>query len=342
MLKNRLTYALMRAWMQRGWFAYLTWPLAQLFGIVIRLRTFLYQRGWLAQYKLPVPVIVVGNIFVGGTGKTPFTLWLLQELKKLGYRPGVISRGYASQGSKDARVVSPDAQPAHAGDEPVLLAQQSACPVVVGPNRVEAGQFLLATFPEVNVIIADDGLQHLALARDVEVMLFDARGVGNGWLLPAGPLREPSARRRDITIANLNADQKIPVSLPTDTARMQLTTTRIWQLSDGRKIQVLSTLNPELKIVAAAGIGHPERFFAMLRQQGVRCTSLPLPDHFDYASNPFHHLSADLILITEKDAVKCRLSPEIAADPRIWVVAVTAQVDAGVLEKILNKINRTH
>lgn len=327
----------MRAWLRRGWFAYLAWPVAQLFGVIIKLRTFLYQTGWLSQQKLTVPVIVVGNIFVGGTGKTPFTLWLLAQLKKAGYKPGVISRGYGRQQGAPCVVVA-DAQASQVGDEPILVAQQSACPVVVGRNRVDAGRLLLANFPDVNVIIADDGMQHLALARDVEIMLFDARGVGNGWLLPAGPLREPVTRQRDITVANLNAGETISPALPADTVRMQLTGTCAQRLLDADQTCELSVLDAGLKIVAAAGIGHPERFFAMLRQQGLRCASLPLPDHFDYSSNPFKNLTADMILITEKDAVKCRQSKEIAADKRIWVVAVEAEMDAGVMEKILKKL----
>jgi tetraacyldisaccharide 4'-kinase len=327
----------MHAWMQRGWFACLAWPLAQLFGVVSKLRTFLYKTGWFQQHKLAVPVIVVGNIFIGGTGKTPFTLWLLEQLKKTGYKPGVISRGYGRK--QDAPcVVTADSPVAQVGDEPILIAQQSSCPVVVGRNRVDAGRYLLTAFPDVNVIISDDGLQHLALARDVEIMLFDARGVGNGWLLPAGPLRESVNRRRDITVVNLNADETMSATLPTDTVRMQLTGTCAHRLVDADQTQELCSLDVELNIVAAAGIGRPERFFAMLRQQGVRCSTMSLPDHFSYLSNPFKNLTADLILITEKDAVKCRQSKEISADSRIWVVAVEAKIEVDVMEKILRKL----
>jgi tetraacyldisaccharide 4'-kinase len=323
--------------MHRGWLARLFWPVAQLFGVIIKLRTFLYKSGWLQQHQLTVPVIVVGNIFIGGTGKTPFTLWLLEQLKNAGFKPGVISRGYGRK--QDAPcVVLANSAVAQVGDEPILIAQQSSCPVVVGRNRVDAGRFLLKTYPDVNVIISDDGLQHLALARDVEIMLFDSRGVGNGWLLPAGPLREPQTRRRDITVANLNVGESMSPTLSTDTVRMQLNGTRAEQLVDAGQTRELSTLDAKLKIVAAAGIGHPERFFAMLRQQGVRFATMSLPDHFDYLQNPFKNLTADLILITEKDAVKCRLSKEIAADSRIWVVAVEAEIDAIVMEKILKKL----
>ena len=330
---NKLQRFIMHAWMRRGWFACLLWPLAQLFGALLVLRRGWYRLGWLQQQKLSVPVIVVGNIFVGGTGKTPFTLWLLEQLKQAGYIPGVVSRGYGSQ-QHLPQIVSRDALATQVGDEPILLAQ-SGCPVVVGRNRAAAGQTLLSAYPAVNVIIADDGLQHLALARDVEIMLFDGRGVGNGWLLPAGPLREPVSRRRDVTVANLNPGELLNAAFPADTVRMQLNGDCTRQLLNSGNTRLLSNLDAGLRITAAAGIGNPERFFYMLRQQGLRFASLPLPDHFNFASNPFAAITADMILITEKDAVKCRQVPEIASDPRIWVVAVVAQVEAGVLEKIL-------
>lgn len=330
---TKLQRFIMHAWMQRGWFACLLWPLAQLFGALLVLRRGFYRLGWLQQQKLSVPVIVVGNIFVGGTGKTPFTLWLLEQLKQAGYIPGVVSRGYGSQ-QQVPQIVSCDALATQVGDEPILLAQ-SGCPVVVGRNRAAAGQTLLSAYPAVNVIIADDGLQHLALARDVEIMLFDGRGAGNGWLLPAGPLREPVSRRRDVTVANLNPGEILSAAFPADTVRMQLNGDCARQLINSANTQQLSSLDAELRITAAAGIGNPERFFSMLRQQGIRFASLPLPDHFNFATNPFAAITADMILITEKDAVKCRQVQEIASDPRIWVVAVVAQVEAGVLEKIL-------
>jgi tetraacyldisaccharide 4'-kinase len=309
-----------------------------LFGFLIRLRLFFYQCGWKKQSRLPVPVIVVGNIFVGGTGKTPLTIWLLNQLKLAGYRPGVISRGYGSEHAAP-RVVSAQSQATEVGDEPVLIAQQTGCPVVVSRKRVDAGLSLLAAFPDVNVIVSDDGLQHLALYRDVEIMLFDARGAGNGWLLPAGPLREPLSRHRDFTVANLNQGEAISSDLPNNTTRMQLNGSCARQLMHADQIRLFADMNSSLNLVAAAGIGNPERFFAMLRQHGLHFSALPLPDHYNYAINPFAHLSADMILITEKDAVKCRLLNEIATDPRIWVVGVEADLDAGLMEAILNKLH---
>jgi len=338
MPNNSPAAALMHAWMQRSWLAWLLSPLSIVFGMVLTLRIFLYRHGWLKQYKLPVPVIVVGNIFVGGTGKTPLAVWLLKQLKLAGYRPGVISRGYG--GKQDAaRIVTKHALAEEVGDEPILIAQQSGCPIVVGRNRVQAGLTLLSTHPEVNIIVSDDGLQHLALARNVEIVLFDARGTGNGWLLPAGPLREPVSRARDLTIVNLNDGEQISADLPSDTVRMQLHGNHAVPLMQPNGIRPLAAFDPALKIVAAAGIGNPERFFAMLRGQGLHFSSLPLPDHFDFAGNPFKNLTADLILITEKDAVKCRQSQEIAADARIWVVPVEAELDSGAFLRILNRLS---
>lgn len=333
----RLANAMLQIWTYRSWQARVLWPVSLLFGAVLRLRRLLYRARLLPQTRLAVPVIVVGNIFIGGTGKTPLTLWLVQQLQRAGYRPGVISRGYgASQDS--ARIVDAQALASEVGDEPLLLARR--CPVAVHRRRVQAGLALLAAFPEVDILIADDGLQHLALARDLEIMLFDGRGCGNGWLLPAGPLREPVSRSCDLTVVNLNAYEPMPSGMPQEAYRMQLNGTLAQQLMNPDQIQTLASLGAHLKIVAAAGIGHPARFFAMLRAQGVQCTTLSLPDHFDYLTNPFERLSADMILITEKDAVKCRQQSAIAADVRIWVVAVEAQLDPGFIPTLLRQLNQ--
>ncbi|MET3108749.1 tetraacyldisaccharide 4'-kinase [Oxalobacteraceae bacterium GrIS 2.11] len=339
MTTDRFARVLMTAWMTRGWLAWLLWPLSVLFGLLLIVRQFFYRQGWLQKKKLAVPVIVVGNIFVGGTGKTPLTIWLLRQLQQAGYRPGVISRGYGSK-NQPPQMVSERSLAIDVGDEPILIAQQSACPVVVGRNRVAAGETLLNNCPEVNVIISDDGLQHYGLARDLEIMLFDKRGVGNGWLLPAGPLREPAGRRSDITVANLNQGENIAPALPSDTVRMQLLGNTARQMMHPDQQQKLNALDSRLNIIAAAGIGNPERFFTMLRNQGVKFAELPLPDHFNYAINPFEHITADMILITEKDAVKCRQLKDLSGDPRIWVIPVEAVIDSGMFDTILKKLKQ--
>lgn len=339
MTNDRLADALMRAWLKRGWLPRLLWPLSALYGVLLACRRFLYRVGCLEQRRLPVPVIVVGNIFVGGTGKTPLVIWLLEQLTQAGYRPGVISRGY---GRTDAGtiVVTEVSLATEVGDEPLLIARQSHCPVAVGRNRHDAGVALLKACPEIDLLVTDDGLQHLALHRDIEVVLFDSRGVGNGWLLPAGPLREPAGRSRDFTVLNLNAGDVPKAPLAGVTYRMQLSGSGAWQLANAGQRRAIQSFAGVNKLVAAAGIGNPGRFFAMLRQQGLQAETLALPDHFDYAVNPFSHIDADIILITEKDAVKCRQSIEIAADPRIWVVTAEVNVAGGLAAAVLEKLEQ--
>lgn len=324
----------MRAWLQRGWLACILWPLSLLFRMLVALRRGLFRLGLLRSTQVRVPVIVVGNIFVGGTGKTPLTIWLIENLRNAGYRPGVISRGYGAQNDLP-RAVQADSQPGEVGDEPVLIAQRGCCPVVVGRDRVAAADALLTAHPDVNVIVSDDGLQHYALQRDIEIVLFDARGAGNGWLLPAGPLREPKGRRSDFTVVN---GTQIPAGLPVQAQRMQLTGDSAERLGDRSQRMALSAVSDAASVAAAAGIGNPERFFAMLRDIGLQFQAMPLPDHYDFALNPFADVSADIILITEKDAVKCVQQEMLKNDPRLWVVPVTARIDGTLAEQIVEKL----
>lgn len=361
-----------REWQRRGWFACLLWPLSVLLRLLTWLRRRSYERGWLASTRLPVPVVVVGNIFVGGTGKTPLTIWLVQALQAAGWTPGVISRGHGAakehgrakdhgtndQGAANGRDTSnignavlevvPDSDPALVGDEPLLIARRAACPVFVGRNRSEAGKALLMAHPSVNILISDDGLQHYALQRDVELMLFDSRGAGNGWLLPAGPLRESVRRRADFVV--FNGPDAPPAAAP------------MWNMAPGLFQMLLrgdlaeSLVDPAIQRplaqfagrgLAAAGIGHPQRFFSMLRELQLEFDELPLPDHYAWQHNPFgadananakvSPPAPDWILITEKDAVKCRQHPELKHDHRIWVVPVSAHIDAALAQHIVEK-----
>jgi tetraacyldisaccharide 4'-kinase len=391
---SSLESILTRAWRRRGWLACLLWPLSLLFGGLSRLRGALYRSGRLPVTRLPVPVIVVGNIYVGGTGKTPLVIWLVQKLRAAGYQPGVISRGYGAQASMP-QLVGAAASAAAVGDEPLLLAERCGCPVMVGRKRPAAAQALLAAFPQIDVIVADDGLQHTALARDIEIVLFDERGVGNGWLLPAGPLREPASRRRDFTVLNVAqaialaragrtaetvAAMETPVAAPSTSAttvaapqigvpagmpifhmhlvgvlaerlinraqRMPLTPILHIPAVAGRTTEAAAepaAQTPEAepqasRVVAAAGIGNPARFFSMLRATGLVFDEMPLPDHYPFVENPFAAELADIILITEKDAVKCSRHPALKNDPRLWVVPVTAHIDDALAEHILEKL----
>ena len=331
-LESRLT----RAWLRRGPLACALWPLSLLFRALAALRAGLYRAGVLKAGRLPVPVIVVGNIFIGGTGKTPLTIWLAQALREAGFRPGVISRGHGGEGEAP-REVTPDSDTREVGDEPLLIARRAGVPVVVGRKRAEAGRALLAAHPEVDVVLTDDGLQHYALARDIEVVLFDGRGVGNGWLLPAGPLREAPSRRRDFTV--VNAPEVTPAlarAVGGEPFRMQLVGDTAERLADPGERRPLPAFAGQ-RVLAAAGIGNPGRFFALLRGAGLHFAELPLPDHYDFRDNPFAGLDADVILITEKDAVKCGQIENLKGDPRLWVVPVTARIDAALAEQIVEK-----
>jgi len=323
---------LTRTWLSRGLAAWLLWPISLVFGAIIAIRRCLFKVGVFEQTRLPVPVIVVGNIYVGGTGKTPLVIWLSRQLREQGFVPGVISRGYGGDAS---RVVEINAQmsPDDIGDEPLLILQRAGVPLVVGRNRVSAARALLTAHPEVNVIISDDGLQHYALDRDIEILLFDERGIGNGWLLPAGPLREPVTRRFDFRV--LNGLE----SVGENSFSMQLVGQHAEQLINRANTKALKELPENLSIAAAAGIGNPERFFTMLKQLGVNVQEhIALPDHFDYSSNPFESLKVDIILITEKDAVKCSRRNGLADDPRLWVVPVEAAIAGPFSEHLVEKL----
>jgi tetraacyldisaccharide 4'-kinase len=331
---SRAEAVLTRAWQRRGPLACLLWPLSLLFGALAGLRRLLFALGIKRAQRLPVPVIVVGNVFVGGTGKTPFTLWLIDTLRAAGMTPGVVSRGHGAD-LDDVRVVQANSAARDVGDEPLLMVQRCGVPLVVGRRRVAAGHALLAAYPDVDVIISDDGLQHYALARDIEIVLSDARGVGNGWLLPAGPLREPASRRRDFSVCNLAAGMAPP---PAHFAMRLDGSMALPLASSGRPQPLAAWAGSPRRLAAAAGIGNPERFFAMLRSAGLVVQAHALPDHHDFADNPFAALDADVILITEKDAVKCRAIEAIQNDPRIWVVPVTARIEGALAEHIVEKL----
>jgi tetraacyldisaccharide 4'-kinase len=327
---------LSRAWLRRGLLASALWPLSLVFRALSTLRARLYRDGTLHSQRLPVPVLVVGNIFIGGTGKTPLTIWLAQQMRAAGMRPGVISRGHG--GAEDApREVLTTSRAQDVGDEPLLIASRAGCPVVVGRRRAAAGRRLLELHPDVDVLITDDGLQHYALARDVEIVLFDGRGTGNGWTLPAGPLREAQSRRRDFTVVNAHeVGPALAAAVGGAPWQMRLAGDCAERLMDAGERVPLSALRGK-RVLAAAGIGNPGRFFAMLRAAGLEVAELPLPDHHDFRDDPFRAVDADVILVTEKDAVKCRQLEHINNDPRLWVVPVGAQIDAALAAQIVEK-----
>ncbi len=287
---------LTRAWLQRGWLAWLLWPLSALYGLLVRLRTTMYHLGWLTSERLPVPVLVVGNVVAGGAGKTPVVMAVVQHLRARGILVGVISRGYGRR-SQDCLEVLPGSAVEDVGDEPALIQRRTLAPVFVARRRAEAGRALLASYPQIQVLVCDDGLQHLALQRDLEIGVFDDRGVGNGFLLPAGPLREAWPRPLDLLLHTGQqpafAGFRASRSLASHALRR-----------DGSPV-ALSDLTQGKPLMALAAIAQPEAFFAMLRAQGLPlATTVALPDHHDFSQWAGNTDGACTVLCTEKDAVK--------------------------------------
>lgn len=329
----------MAHWFQKQWATFTFWhiiliPLSWLFGIIVFLRKYLYQHGWFKSYRLNVSVIVVGNINIGGTGKTPLVIWLAEQMKLAGYKPGIISRGYGGSAQKITEVL-PDSDAMVTGDEAVLIAARANCPVFVSADRVSAGQHLLKTYPECNVIISDDGLQHYRMQRDVEIVVYDSvKGFGNGALLPAGPLRESKARLNTVdAIVSNGADSRESLKYSNPVV-MQLVATDFYNLVDVQKESSAQAFAQQ-KILAVAGIGNPQRFFDQLSDLGLKFESRAYADHYIFQAKDFEHTNADVILMTEKDAVKCRAF----AQANFWALPVSAVVNDGLMSVVLNKLN---
>lgn len=314
---------LQNAWKKRGVPACLMLPLAGVFLLLTSLRHLAYRRGWLHSERLPVPVVVVGNIIVGGSGKTPLVLWLAQRLQQSGRRPGIVSRGYgARDDAGTVREVSADSAAQSVGDEPVLLKRRSGLPLFVGSDRVAAARALLLAHPECDLIICDDGLQHYRLMRDVEIVVLDERGLLNGWPLPAGPLRELPARLVSVDAVVLNGEIDT-TSANRPAFRMKLTGATFYRLDNPQQTCEVASLS-SLRLAAIAGIGAPERFFRHLESIGLKFSRHAFPDHHRYVAADIAGIDADALLMTEKDAVKCA-----GFDPRpVWVLPVTAQIES--------------
>ena len=318
-----------------------TLPLAALYGGVVRVRRALYRRGWLRAQRLPVPVVVVGNIVAGGAGKTPATIALVEALRARGFKPGVVSRGYG--GTARAPILL-DAQPdpAAVGDEPALIRMRTGVPVAIGADRPVAAALLPGE--GVDVIIADDGLQHYALARDIEVCVVDAaRGLGNGRLLPAGPLREPPGRLEEVDFVVANAGDATGAQLAVGRPGSQCITSAIpmrlhgdvaRNLGDG-SLRPLTDFSGS-RIHAVAGIGHPPRFFDALRAFGIEVKEHAFADHHRYAAGDLDFGNGLPVLMTEKDAVKCRAF----AQPGWWSVPVTGELPDAFFDAIAARIAR--
>ena len=285
-------------WYGRHPLSTLLLPLSWLYRLVVAGRKFIYSSGILPVRKVGAPVIVVGNLTTGGTGKTPLVTWLARYLQSHGHKPGIISRGYAGARGKRVRQVGPDSDPDLVGDEPVLLAQRTGCPVAVSPNRVKAAEEVLQQ-TDCDILLCDDGLQHTPLDRDIEIVVIDGdRRFGNRRCLPAGPLREPMARLNtvDLVVANGKAES--------DEFLMEYTCLPARSL-DGRHERALSGFKDQI-VHAVAAIGNPERFFSTLRQNGINIKQHVFPDHYGFRQSDLEFDDAAAVLMTEKDAVKCR------------------------------------
>lgn len=290
-------------WSSFGWRNGLLAPLSAVFALAVGLRRLAYRRGWLKSVAVGVPVLVVGNLTAGGSGKTPLVIWLVEWLRAQGCRPGVVSRGYGGAVSGCARVDA-DSDPAWVGDEPLLIRLRTGAPVVVGQDRVAAARMLLAQHPGIDCIVSDDGLQHYRLHRDGEIAVFDAAiGVGNGWLLPAGPLREPLSRMQHVDAVVQVQREGSAAAAPLPGWRVDYQAGGVWRLAAPQTVLPLAAL-PSREWLAATGIGRPEGFFDLLRQHGIAFHAQAFADHYRFA--PTDLPAGGAVLMTEKDAVKCR------------------------------------
>lgn len=302
-------------------------PLSLLFGLVVSVRRKLYRAGFRKIYQAPVPVIVVGNITTGGTGKTPLVLWLVELLRKQGWRPGIVSRGFGGKKNLLAKQVNAASDPVLLGDEAVLLAKRAGCPVVVSRKRVAAVKKLLAE-SDCNIIISDDGLQHYSLGRQIEIALIDGeRRFGNQSLLPAGPLREPVTRLAtvDFVVTQGNA--------VSGEYAMQLEGDEFVNVSD-MQLKKLAREFKQQTVHAMAGIGNPERFFAYLRKLGFKIIPHAFTDHYYYKARDLDFGDDLPVVMTEKDAVKC----VGLAHEKYWYLPVTAALDPAFEKGFLKKI----
>ncbi len=316
-------------WYRRPAFALL--PLELFYRSVVAVRRKAYQWRLFSSTRLDVPVVVVGNISVGGTGKTPLVIWLVQRLKEAGYQPGIITRGYGGKSDVWPQAVFPDSDPALVGDEPVIMARRCDCPVVAGPNRIDAAHELLASY-DCDILVSDDGMQHYRLHRDVEIAVVDGvRRFGNNHCLPAGPLREPHKRLKEVDYVVVNGGD----SGAAGEWGMRLIQGDAFSLTDSSPPVSLSAFRGQT-VHAVAGIGHPDRFFKQLGAQGIGVIEHAFPDHHLFVADDLLFGDNLAVLMTEKDAVKCRNF----ADNRCWYIPVEAHFDEGFSASLLGTIQQ--
>lgn len=313
-MKEALSQAVESVWYGRHPAGVLLAPFGQLWRAAARARRAAYASGLLNVYRAPVPVVVVGNLSVGGTGKTPLVVWLASRLRDIGFRPGIIARGYRGAARTWPQQVRADSDPVAVGDEAVLLARRTGLPVAVGPNRRDDIVALLR-HRGVNIVVSDDGLQHYAMARDIEIAVVDGvRRFGNGACLPAGPLREPVSRLASVDLvvtSGIAARGEFPMKAVARGARRLRESTLV----------PLADLHPR-EVHAVAGIGRPDAFFALLKHHGFTVTPHAFPDHHRFSRADLEFGDDRPVLMTEKDAVKC----EHFDDGRLWCVPIDAEL----------------
>jgi tetraacyldisaccharide 4'-kinase len=317
-------------WYGRSPLAWPLLPVSWLYRAFTGVRRAAYATGLLGVFDPGVPLVIVGNISVGGTGKTPLVIWLARFFKERGFRPGIVARGSAGAVTKWPQQVRPDSDPFTVGDEAVVMARRTACPVAVYANRPAAVAALLK-HADCNLVLSDDGLQHYALGRTLEIAVVDGiRRFGNGHCLPAGPLREPPSRLGSVDMVvthGLAARGEFPMSYRAEKA---------CSLIDPMAVQALSQFKPR-EVHAVAGIGHAEQFFAMLRARGFRVTPHAFPDHHRFVSGDLAFAGGETVLMTEKDAVKC----EHFAQPSWWYVPIEAELPAVFARRLEQLMERT-
>ncbi|WP_163833920.1 tetraacyldisaccharide 4'-kinase [Spartinivicinus ruber] len=328
---------LVNAWYQPDRHLYWLAPLRLLYQQVVKHKRQRFLCGTVAVWQPPVPIIVVGNITVGGTGKTPLVVAIVEQLKEWGYTPGIISRGYGGKVDHYPLFVNSDSNPMLAGDEPVMLAQLTEVPVMVAPQRVEAAKGLLTQFPETDIIVADDGLQHYSLGRDIELVVIDGdRGLGNGYCLPQGPLRESPKRLETVDFVVVNGSKPL-LSVPLAQQSMTLLPEYLVQLQNGKKYPLAEVNMSDFKLVhGVAGIGNPARFFTTCESLGMRVIPHSKADHAPLAAKDIHFDDDLPVIMTTKDAVKCR--PFVSANH--WSLMVTAKLPDTFWQQLKVKVEQ--
>lgn len=333
-IRMNLAQCVDRIWYRPGRGGWLLAPLGAPWRFIAAVRRRLYRWGWRRVVTPPAPVVVIGNLTVGGTGKTPLVAWMARQLRERGLRVGIVSRGYAGRARTWPQAVDRDDDPARVGDEAVLLARATDCPVSVGPDRVAAARALLER-EAVDVLLADDGLQHFALGRTMEIVVVDGeRGLGNGHCLPAGPLREPRGRIARAGAVVVNGGAWAPRTAGDSGAvfRAAVRALPVCRLADGER-RPLNAFRGR-RVHAVAAIGHPARFFRMLESAGVRVVAHPLPDHAPIAAADLCFNDSWPVLVTEKDAVKCRR----IAHRGVWCVPIGLSFEPRAAAELIARV----